>query len=410
VLRPKLRSLETLPIQHRGEPMILLRDPHGLTEQVALIPRLAAHVLSLCDGARTIDEVADEFHARTGRAIDPARITDLLHQLDAALLLDSPRFAAHRRAVEDGFRKQPRRAPAHAGASYPDRPAALARYLDQQALRPTGPGSPAARRSRAEGARALISPHIDMHRGGGAYAHAFRPLLEARERPEVVVVFGTDHHGLSEPFTLTAKWYDTPLGAVPTDVVAVERLGRALGRGVFAEELHHRREHSIEFQAVWLRHVYGEHCPPMIPVLCGSLHEHVAARTDPASDPDVTRFLDVLREAIGGRRALVIAGADLAHVGPQFGDEAGLGARERAALRRADADALAAAARGDAPAFFQSIAAVDDRNRVCGLAPIYATLRLLEGTGLSGQQVAYDQCAADEAQESFVSIASMVYR
>ena len=423
MLRPKLRALESSSVQHRGEPMLMLRDPYGLTEQVALLPRLAVHVLSLCDGERTVSEVASEFEARTGRPIDPARITDLLAQLDAALLLDSPRFAAHRRELETDFRRTPLRAAAHAGGSYPDRAAALTRYLDDQAVRDTGPGKRIKRAGRGPGAgaassasavRALISPHIDMHRGGGAYAHAFRPLLEApaSARPDVVVVFGTDHHGEHEPFTLTRKSYDTPLGAVPTDVASVDRLAAALGPGLFAEELHHRREHSIEFQAVWLRHVYGADCPPMLPILCGSLHELIARGADPTQEPALERFIGALRDTLHGRRVLVIAGADLAHVGPAFGDPHGLGSRERSALVRSDANALAAAARGDSRGFFASIAAVGDRNRVCGLAPIYATLRLCEADAdpLRGQQVAYDQCAADDAQKSFVSIASMVYR
>ena len=69
----------------------------------------------------------------------------------------------------------------------------------------------------------------------------------------MVVIFGTDHAGSAGRLTPTRLPYATPWGPLPLDVEAVDALSAALGEGVaFGEELHHRREHSIELAAAWL--------------------------------------------------------------------------------------------------------------------------------------------------------------
>ena len=52
--------------------------------------------------------------------------------------------------------------------------------------------------------------------------------------------------------------------------------------------------------------------------------------------------------------------------------------------------------------------AVEDSNDVCGLPPIYLSLRLLGKT--RGETIAYDQCPADEQDTSWVSVAGMLWR
>jgi AmmeMemoRadiSam system protein B len=95
----------------------------------------------------------------------------------------------------------------------------------------------------------------------------------------------------------------------------------------------------------------------------------------------VPRFLDALGEtlAAAGRRAVVIAGADLAHVGPRFGDPEPVSPVELARVENEDRSMLETVAAGDAEAFFEAAARDGDRRRVCGLSPIYALLRALGG-------------------------------
>ena len=55
---------------------------------------------------------------------------------------------------------------------------------------------------------------------------------------------------------------------------------------------------------------------------------------------------------------------------------------------------------------YDQIAAVEDRNKVCGFSSIYLLLRYLQGT--EGVQVAYDHCRADDEDHSLVSIAGIL--
>jgi AmmeMemoRadiSam system protein B len=404
-LRPRLRPLELFPVEVDGQSLICLRDPSGLTERLGFLPRPAALVAALCDGTRTLTDVATEFRRRTGTTIVEDQIAKLLEQLDEGLFLEGARIDEHRRTVLSAFRAAPRRAASHAGGGYAGGADELAATLDDwkaqvasEAEPPplaAGPGAPAL----------LVAPHIDFHRGGLTYARAYRALAGAP--PDLVVVFGTDHNGFEHPFTLTRKDYETPLGAVPTDVALVDELAARLGADdLFADELHHRGEHSIEFQAVWLRHVFGADAPPMLPVLCGSIGRARTQHELPGADARVAGFIEALRRATAGRRVLVVAAADMAHVGPRFGDGPMLGG-DRRRVEHDDRAALDAAARRDADGFFASIAAVEDRNRVCGLAPIWATLAYAGADGRPGTLVDYDQCRADDAGTSFVSIAAM---
>ncbi|HEX4460216.1 MAG TPA: MEMO1 family protein, partial [Polyangia bacterium] len=119
-------------------------------------------------------------------------------------------------------------------------------------------------------------------------------------------------------------------------------------------------------------------------------------------------FLSTLNELTAGKRVLWIAGADLAHVGPRFGDKEPLDADDRTSLERRDQETLAACTRGDAAAWFEELHKERDRRRVCGLPPIFALLECAQpGTG---ELAVYAQCPADEAGGSLVSIASLVYR
>src|SRR5207248_2573323 len=158
----------------------------------------------------------------------------------------------------------------------------------------------------------------------------------------------------------------------------------------FEEELHHRREHSIELAAVWLHHVRGGAPCPVVPILCGSFHPYTEGELDAAADARIEAAVRAIRAATAGRRTLVVAAADLAHVGPAFGDAEGFDATARAALARADAELLRAVCAGDAEGFLGQLRAERDRRKICGLPPIYLMLRLLGPA--TGEVVAYDQC------------------
>src|SRR5688572_12800024 len=109
---PRLRPLEMFAAELEGARVLCLRDPAGLSDQLAFLPDAAVIIVSACDGRRSAAEVAQLASRRLGGAVLEQHVHELLAQLDEALLLDSPRFRAHRARVLDEFRAQPVRHPA----------------------------------------------------------------------------------------------------------------------------------------------------------------------------------------------------------------------------------------------------------------------------------------------------------
>jgi AmmeMemoRadiSam system protein B len=413
--RPRLRPLEAFPIAKNGQKLLGLRDPSRLTDAVATLPPVAVAIVQLFDGETTREEICAEFQRRYGTPLQREALDRLIDQLDQSYLLDSDRFRQFSATIFGAFAQSPTRKAHLAGESYPADAAALSAQLDGYFEPPNGPGR-AMMNGRAL-PRAIVAPHIDFARGGAAYAWAYKPLAEASTLPELVVLFGTDHMGAEQPFTLTRKHYETPLGPMHTDVELVDaltkkvagQLGEARAQALFKDEYHHRGEHSLEFQMVWLRHVWKDRADSVkvVPILCGSLHDFVESGQGPRSDPRVDAVLSSLVELVGARPTLWIAGADLAHVGPRFGDQESLDASDRGSLERRDQETLAHASRGDAVAWFDEIRKEKDCRRVCGLPPIFALLESARPG--AGHIAAYAQCPADEEGGSIVSIASLVY-
>ena len=91
----------------------------------------------------------------------------------------------------------------------------------------------------------------------------------------------------------------------------------------------------------------------------------------------------------------IVAGADLAHVGRRFGDPSGPTPDYLQWVESADRQFLELVQSGDPEGVFQSIAADNDRRRVCGYPPIYMTLRCLENA--RGEVLQYRQWADLEA-------------
>jgi AmmeMemoRadiSam system protein B len=402
--RPRLRPIEGYPVDQNGQKLLALRDPSGLSPHVKHLTPIAVAIIQLCDGRSTRTEICAEFQRRYKQPLERATLDRLLAQLDEALLLDSPTFRDHSARIFGEYGRAEARPPLHAGKSYPATEPELRALLDKCFEAPHGPGRPAP--SSGALPKAMVAPHIDFNRGGPAYAWAYRALAAAAETPELIVIFGTDHNGGDHPFILTRKHYDTPLGRMTTDVALVDLLRERGGDTLLADEYHHRGEHSIEFQAVWLRYVYGARLDaiPTLPVLCGSIHDFFE-HGDPAEAHQVGGFLRLLVDAVKGRRVLWLAGADLAHVGPRFGDEQPLDASDRDSLERRDQATLKHVAAGDAAGWFGEIKRERDARRVCGLTPIYALLAAAQPG--KGALTAYGQCPAE--QGSIVSIASFVY-
>ena len=368
--RPRLRALEIVPFREHGRRSFLIEDPAGFLESPLQVSSAALLLLTLCDGRRTQDEIRALFTERTKQPIESAELTEFLTTMDGSWLLDSPRFQVRREELELAFAGSPTRTAAHVGAAYSADPSKLAAELD-------GWLSHGIRGGRVRGRlRGLVTPHIDFHRGGAGYGRAYSPLAD-RERPEVVVLLGTAHAGESARFIVCPKGFETPLGFLPADRSFLGRLEARLPADPRRGLLAHRREHSLEFQAVWLAHLFpGEPRPAIVPILATSFDDLMLAGADPLTHPETAPFLAALRATWleEKRRVLVIAGADLSHVGPRFGDTRRTSPEFMTAVGERDRATLDAAASGAAGSFFSSVAAHRNCDRICSVASIFAAL------------------------------------
>ncbi|GBD09891.1 hypothetical protein HRbin22_02153 [Candidatus Thermoflexus japonica] len=398
---PRLRPVDLRPIVRNGRPYVVVRDPLRLSEQMVMIPQPLAPALALCDGTRDLGAIRAALMVRYGVRVGEETLRSLIATLDELCLLENERFReAQARALEI-YRRAPFRPPMLAEEVYPEDPTALRQLFRRFEEEASG-------EDPEEDGRGLVSPHIDYARGGRTYARVWRRAAPFVREADLVVILGTDHYGEDRSITLTRQHYATPFGVLPTAQPIVEALARALGEeAAFAGELRHRGEHSIELAAVWL-HATREGKPvELVPILCGPLMSFIQEDRDPASDPVIARFIETLRAAIAGRRAVIVAAGDLAHVGPAFGGRP-LDLQGRARLKADDEALIERMAAGDAAGFFEEIRRTQDRNNVCGVSPIYFALRVLEPT--TGEKVDYALCPADEQGTSVVSICGLIWR
>jgi AmmeMemoRadiSam system protein B len=393
---PKLRPIEVVPMEQEGKRFLLLRNPEqllplGLSVSPALLP-----ILQLLDGEHSILDLQAALTRATGSLARREQVEEILARLDEALLLDSDHYRGERARIEQEFRDAPVREATHAGAAYPEEAGAYRQEMERHLEGIDAPPG-------AAGTTGVISPHIDYGRGAATYAAAFAGVDPGRFRR--VVVLGTSHYG-AELFSVTNKAFATPFGTLPADVDFLQDLTRRYPGDLRAGELLHKQEHSIELNAAYLHFLCGESGIALVPILCGSFHELVESGRSPAEDDRVSGFLDAMREALEAApgETLLVAAADLAHVGPRFGDRSPLDAAALGAVEREDRASMERAAEGDAEGFYRSVETDKDRRNICGLPPIYALLSLLPGA--EGTLLDYRQCP-DPDPGSFVSIAAM---
>lgn len=414
--RPQLRPVEVSRISHEGSDFFVLKDPLQLNEQSLLVPVQAAPYLQSMDGTNTVEEIIEVALGLGAQSIPIEALNDLLNRLDEMMLLANGAYIGEiRRRIEE-YRGLPARNPALANVAYPGDSEDLRGYLDGFAFPYMSAGDAPDGQTQVDlrtgGLKAIISPHIDFERGGDSYGMIWEQVRGELQDVELFVVFGTDHNGDGPRLTLTNQDYQTPLGSLQTDSELVDELAMILSTDdsvadhPFADELNHINEHSIELASVWLHRALGQSNAKMLPVLCGSFGRLLAeGAPEPAEHPQISAAIRLLQEVASQRRTVFIAAADLAHVGPAFGDTEPMptDSEGRHRVRNADETLLNSIVNGNRQAFFESIKNESDQNKICGLAPIYMTLWASQAT--TGTWNGYQQCQADEADTSFVSIA-----
>lgn len=412
---PALRArLEAVPAVEEGQSVFVLRDLEELSDKPLALSGGGMLLVSLLDGRRTAAQVRDLFLKNTGAVVEAPIILDLVNALDQAGYLETPAVAEKRQKALLAFKASGRRPAVFAGPSYHAEPLALAGALGNFFTHEKGPGKDKAADARRASPLGLVAPHIDFTRGGPAYAWAYQALSE-RTPPDVIVALGVAHVSPDSPWIFTPKKYETPFGAMEVDSDLYDDLAKKVWYDPRADEWAHKNEHSLEFQAVWLRYLWREKTPPWVPILVSSF-ERFSPDQAPSRVPTIEKALKDFGAVVKahrdkGRRVLVLCGIDLAHVGPRFGDELEITPDLERKIEGEDRKSLVDAMALDADGFYKSVVAGDHWRKVCGLSSLYTGLRLIKdlggASGQPGRLLSYGQ--APDPAGGVVSFASALF-
>ncbi len=419
---PPVRFVEAIPIREDGQVLVLLRDPEDLAPGEMLITRGAYVLVTLLDGTRDTPELQAAILERSGEIVPAESIETFIQQLDEAYLLENHRTQERREEVLREYREQSNRPAAHAGAAYPAEPEKLQRSMEMlfSSLDDPSKASPLPENelsghgpNRKPGGtpRGLIVPHIDIRCGGPCMARGFQALrAEGPPPPRRYVILGVAHHATPHLYTMTEKDFATPLGNVPVDLRLTAKLKEVYGEHLLEGELAHKREHSVEFAALFLKYLHGETSDcSIVPILCGSLHEEMngtGTGRSPHERGDVRAFCTALRTLLSepGDPICIIASVDLSHVGLKFGDANGVDPVRAQRIRNADMAMLEKVSERDPEGFFDHFRSDANARNVDAVSAVYTLLHTLsEGPT---ELIDYDQYL-EQSTESVVSFASM---
>ncbi len=389
-----------------GQTLVCLQDPQNVSESALFLTPPVYFIVSLLDGQHSLLDIQTAYMRRFGEILYSEKIQEVIEQLDENLFLEGERFQEALTRAEELFRAAPVREAGFAGKSYENDPERLRVQIEGYFVGPDGPGP--LEEKKGDGLKGAIAPHIDFQRGGACYAFAHREIWE-RNSSDCFVIFGTAHSSTEKPFCLTRKEFRTPLGSLAVDQELVDAIQSRYPDDLFKDEAVHRREHSVEFQCIFLRYLYPIPTPLKIfPILCGSFHEFIEKGISPLEVKPIRQFTEVLKESVSalGRRVFYLASADLAHLGLQFGDPEGIREYDLRILAEEDQAMLGYVERLDREGFFSTISKERDRRRICGLPAIYTLLSTMEAK--EGRLLRYGQAFTPDTQ-SVVTFASLAF-
>jgi AmmeMemoRadiSam system protein B len=389
--KPRIRWVEAIPIMREGREMVLIRDAEGITENPLIVSKDVVFLLSLMDGTRSLRDIQVDYMRAYGELIYIERIQELVDTMDSNFLLFNDNFKGHYTRLKEEYEGAPLREPFLSGKSYSENSYELAMFLDEM-LKTTGDYD------IHREVTGILAPHIDYARGKEVYREAYRYLRHV-EKP-LLVILGTSHRPIEKIWSISLKDFSTPLGVIPN---SKELRGLIRDNQILKEyiaEWPHRSEHSIELQLPIIQFVVAERSIEILPILTGSMQEYIEGSKG-INDETLLEIIGNFKETLNiyGKPYVIISGADLAHIGVQFGDTYQLDPYTLNQSKQRDETILNCIRNVDAKGFFEAIKDEGDRRRICGLTPIYFQLSFLEGS--SCDKISYKQWTDGSSSVSF---------
>ncbi len=398
---PRLRlGLDFMPSPDPEQPGLFIRDHYHFSDTMLLIPPPLVASLACFDGEQTELDLRQSLVQATGEI----QIGDLekhfFEALSGAGFLENEIFENLREQRMCEFASAPVREASHAGSAYPDEPEEARAQLREFM---TGANPPS-----TDSLIAIAAPHVSPFGGWESYRDAYASLLPAYAG-RTFVILGTSHYGEPDRFGLTRKPFSTPLGEARTNGELVDPLAAAAPGAIKMEDYCHAVEHSIEFQVLFLQHIYGPDIR-ILPILCGSFAQSIYRGGKPEDNENVRRFLEALGEmaAREAGKLFFVLGVDMAHMGRRYGDETIARADDGGMLAVAERDRkrIERMAAADANGFWSLVQENHDDLKWCGSSPIYTFLKAVPNA--TGDLRRYQQWNIDE--QSVVTFAGMTFR
>jgi AmmeMemoRadiSam system protein B len=402
-MRPKLRPIRGFATQHNEQVLMGLADARQVSDKVVLAVPQFQVVLPHMNGTNDLDAICKA----VGRGLDTNVLQQFVAQLDDAGLLEGPVFDALLSKMREQFDSSPTLPPGSSsqvgemlagqelGESSTEEqrialaPKKLREALDQwisQALEkvedPSFDTLP----------RAVIAPHLDYWRGWMNYAHVYG-RMRVVDAPERIVILGTNHFGSGTGVTACDKGYESPLGTCPLDADFLNLLKAKLGAENAAKLLKdrydHEREHSVELHIPWVQHVFADKKTGAMPKVVGILVHDPAMNNGESYDNlglGILPFIEALKQTISESKGktLIVASADLSHIGQSFGDKTPIMGEtpEADAFRQKvlghDQEMLALVEQGKPEDLVSSMAWQQNPTRWCSVGNLVAMLKVTD--------------------------------
>ncbi|HBS29943.1 MAG TPA: AmmeMemoRadiSam system protein B, partial [Phycisphaerales bacterium] len=429
-VRPRLRAVKGFPVQQGEQVLMGLSDARQISDQVVFTMPQAQLILPHMDGENDVAGITE----KVGRGLRREDLEMLVAQLDAAGLIEGPVFDAMLARMRAQF---------DASVNLP--PSSTADFADALVVQALGDKATEAQKTelgptklrqtmdhwmnqvleKAERPsfdalpRAIVAPHLDYWRGWMNYAHVYG-RLRVVDRPDRVVILGTNHFGQSTGVCACDKGFESPFGVCEHDGDFASRVSAHLSPQQRAQLLEnrydHEREHSVELQIPWIQHVFGsrsdERFPPVYAVL---VHDpaHNNGESYDGNGLGLLPFVDALKKAIAGApgTTLIVASADLSHVGASFGDQTPFvgDTEESKAFRdrvvRHDQEMLQLVHQGKGEELVASMAWQQNPTRWCSVGNLVAMMKV---TGAERVEILNYTVAADQQGVAAVSSVAAV--